>query len=177
MEIEIAPRPRRSAGRRVADIAWPRDVVLVAVERGDTLIVPRGDMTIQPGRPGVDLRGPRGAGGSGRPARWGGAAGRRRRTHRSGRAGAPGRWRAARRARAGRHRARPGRCDWQRARPGRSLRRAHRLRLVARAPAERPWPWAIALRPRPSDAPTTRRPAQSVPRCRPGVTRRRVLRA
>ena len=36
-------------GRRVADIPWPRDVVLVAVERGDGVLVPRGDLVIAAG--------------------------------------------------------------------------------------------------------------------------------
>ncbi len=48
MEVEIGPTTSLG-GRRVADIAWPRDVVLVAVERGDAVLVPRGDMTIQSG--------------------------------------------------------------------------------------------------------------------------------
>jgi chloride channel protein, CIC family len=37
------------AGHRVADIAWPRDVVLVAVERGDEVLVPRGDLELRTG--------------------------------------------------------------------------------------------------------------------------------
>jgi len=37
------------AGRRVAEVAWPRDAVLVAVERGDALLVPRGDLEIGAG--------------------------------------------------------------------------------------------------------------------------------
>ena len=37
------------AGRPVAQIAWPRGVVLVAVERDDALVVPRGDFAIAPG--------------------------------------------------------------------------------------------------------------------------------
>jgi H+/Cl- antiporter ClcA/CBS domain-containing protein len=34
------------AGRTVAATPWPRDTVLVSVERGDQLIVPRGDLTL-----------------------------------------------------------------------------------------------------------------------------------
>ena len=37
------------AGRRVADIAWPRNVVVVAIERDDALVVPRGDQVIDAG--------------------------------------------------------------------------------------------------------------------------------
>jgi chloride channel protein, CIC family len=37
------------AGRKVAKVPWPRDVVLVAVERNDGVLVPRGDLEIMPG--------------------------------------------------------------------------------------------------------------------------------
>jgi chloride channel protein, CIC family len=37
------------AGRSVADIPWPKGVVAVAIERGDTLLVPRGDVTVMAG--------------------------------------------------------------------------------------------------------------------------------
>jgi trk system potassium uptake protein TrkA len=35
--------------RAIADLAFPRDAVVVAVVRGDRLIVPRGDTTLQSG--------------------------------------------------------------------------------------------------------------------------------
>ncbi|HEX5240291.1 MAG TPA: chloride channel protein, partial [Candidatus Limnocylindrales bacterium] len=35
------------AGRRVDEVAWPRDTVLVSITRGDRLIVPRGEVVIQ----------------------------------------------------------------------------------------------------------------------------------
>ena len=34
-------------GVRVADVAWPRDTLLVAVERGGSLVVPGGDLVLQ----------------------------------------------------------------------------------------------------------------------------------
>ena len=37
------------AGRRVADVPWPHEAVLVAIERHDELIVPRGDFHLAPG--------------------------------------------------------------------------------------------------------------------------------
>ena len=37
------------AARDVAAVAWPRDAVLVAVERKDGLVVPRGDLRLEPG--------------------------------------------------------------------------------------------------------------------------------
>ena len=36
------------SGRRVAEVPWPDDAVLVAVERNDRLIVPRGDLRLEP---------------------------------------------------------------------------------------------------------------------------------
>lgn len=36
-------------GRSVAEAPWPRDVVLVAVQRADRLIVPRGDVRLAAG--------------------------------------------------------------------------------------------------------------------------------
>ena len=35
-------------GRAVSSVPWPRDVILVAVHRGDRLIVPRGDLVLEP---------------------------------------------------------------------------------------------------------------------------------
>ncbi len=37
------------AGRQVSELPWPRGVVLVAVERDDALVVPRGDLAIAAG--------------------------------------------------------------------------------------------------------------------------------
>jgi H+/Cl- antiporter ClcA len=37
------------AGRRVADAGWPRDVVLVAIERDGAVLVPRGDLVLRVG--------------------------------------------------------------------------------------------------------------------------------
>ncbi len=37
------------AGRRIADVPWPRKAVVVAVERDDAVLVPRGDIRIAPG--------------------------------------------------------------------------------------------------------------------------------
>jgi H+/Cl- antiporter ClcA/CBS domain-containing protein len=37
------------AGRRVADVPWPHEAVLVAIERDEELIVPRGDFHLAPG--------------------------------------------------------------------------------------------------------------------------------
>jgi trk system potassium uptake protein TrkA len=37
------------AGCAVAEIAWPRDAILVAVHRGERVIVPRGDVTLNAG--------------------------------------------------------------------------------------------------------------------------------
>jgi chloride channel protein, CIC family len=37
------------AGLRVAGVPWPRDVVLVAVERNDSVLVPRGELEIEVG--------------------------------------------------------------------------------------------------------------------------------
>jgi chloride channel protein, CIC family len=48
MEAEIG-RASALAGRRVSQIPWPRDVVLIAVERGDSVLVPRGDLEIHHG--------------------------------------------------------------------------------------------------------------------------------
>ena len=35
------------AGRRVDQVAWPRDTILVSISRGDRLIVPRGEVVIE----------------------------------------------------------------------------------------------------------------------------------
>jgi CIC family chloride channel protein len=48
VETEIAPGSAL-AGRRVADVAWPREAVLVAIERNRALVVPRGDLQLLPG--------------------------------------------------------------------------------------------------------------------------------
>jgi CIC family chloride channel protein len=48
LEAEIAPGSAL-AGHRVADIDWPREAVLVAIERGGELLVPRGDLVVTPG--------------------------------------------------------------------------------------------------------------------------------
>ena len=37
------------AGRRVAEIAWPRESGLIAIERAGTLHVPRGDLELRAG--------------------------------------------------------------------------------------------------------------------------------
>jgi NhaP-type Na+/H+ and K+/H+ antiporter len=37
------------AGAAVGAVPWPRDAVLVLVERGDRTIVPRGDVVLEPG--------------------------------------------------------------------------------------------------------------------------------
>jgi CIC family chloride channel protein len=37
------------AGRTVSGVAWPRNVVVVAIERHETLHVPRGDLVMEPG--------------------------------------------------------------------------------------------------------------------------------
>ena len=46
VEAEITPGSTL-ADCRVADIAWPRTAVLVAIERGEALLVPRGDLVIE----------------------------------------------------------------------------------------------------------------------------------
>ena len=48
IETEIASGSAL-AGRRVSEIAWPREAVLVAIERRGALIVPRGDLELQAG--------------------------------------------------------------------------------------------------------------------------------
>ncbi len=48
LEAEIGPASRL-AGASVADAEWPRDTVLVAIGRGDRLIVPRGDVILRSG--------------------------------------------------------------------------------------------------------------------------------
>jgi CIC family chloride channel protein len=48
IETEIAPGSAL-AGRRVAEIAWPRESVLIAIERAGTLHVPRGDLELRAG--------------------------------------------------------------------------------------------------------------------------------
>jgi CIC family chloride channel protein len=47
-ELKVA-RGSALDGRSVASVGWPRDAVLVAVERGDELIVPRGDLVLARG--------------------------------------------------------------------------------------------------------------------------------
>jgi H+/Cl- antiporter ClcA len=48
IEAEIGTASRL-AGKAVADVPWPRDAVLVAVERAEGLVVPRGDLVLAPG--------------------------------------------------------------------------------------------------------------------------------
>ncbi len=48
LEADLA-RGSALVGATVADAGWPPDVVLVAIERGDSLIVPRGDVTLAVG--------------------------------------------------------------------------------------------------------------------------------
>ena len=48
MEAAIGPRSALAA-RRVAEIAWPREAVLVSIERDGTLLVPRGDLELEAG--------------------------------------------------------------------------------------------------------------------------------
>ena len=48
IEAEI-PSGSSLAGRPVADVPWPRDAVLVAIERHDGLVVPRGDLRLAVG--------------------------------------------------------------------------------------------------------------------------------
>jgi CIC family chloride channel protein len=48
IETEIG-RGSGFAGRRVSEVGWPRDAVLVAVERAGALLVPRGDLVLQAG--------------------------------------------------------------------------------------------------------------------------------
>ncbi len=48
METEIG-KSSALAGRRVSQIPWPHDVVLIAVERGESVLVPRGDLEIHRG--------------------------------------------------------------------------------------------------------------------------------
>lgn len=48
--VEAEVRPKSAlAGRRVAEIPWPRGVVLVAIERVDAVLVPRGNIEIAAG--------------------------------------------------------------------------------------------------------------------------------
>ena len=48
IEAEI-PQDSYLAGRLVAEVPWPRDAVLVAIERHDGLVVPRGDLRLEAG--------------------------------------------------------------------------------------------------------------------------------
>jgi chloride channel protein, CIC family len=48
VEAEVE-RGSALAGKRVADVPWPRNAVVVAIERGDALLVPRGDLAIAAG--------------------------------------------------------------------------------------------------------------------------------
>ena len=43
------PADPRLAGQRVSDVPWPQEAVVVAIERHDGLLVPRGDVTLEPG--------------------------------------------------------------------------------------------------------------------------------
>lgn len=46
VEAEIR-KESAMVGQRLADVAWPADVVVVAVERGDSVLVPRGDLEFE----------------------------------------------------------------------------------------------------------------------------------
>ena len=46
LEVDLDPTSTL-VGRRVSEIPWPRDVVLVAIERGHQLVVPRGDLRLR----------------------------------------------------------------------------------------------------------------------------------
>ena len=46
VEAEVAAQSPL-VGLRVAEVEWPRDTLLVAVERGGTLVVPGGDLILQ----------------------------------------------------------------------------------------------------------------------------------
>ena len=48
VEVEIGPSSVLS-GKRVADAAWPRDSILVSINRVDRVIVPRGDVVLKTG--------------------------------------------------------------------------------------------------------------------------------
>jgi CBS domain-containing protein len=48
VEGEITP-DSDLAGKRVAEVPWPKEAVLVAIERGEALVVPRGDFELSPG--------------------------------------------------------------------------------------------------------------------------------
>lgn len=48
IEADIQPGSML-AGHRVSEVAWPRDAVLVAIERGGSVVVPRGDRALQVG--------------------------------------------------------------------------------------------------------------------------------
>ena len=48
IESEIA-EDSSLAGHLVAEVPWPRDAVLVAIERNDGLVVPRGDLRLAAG--------------------------------------------------------------------------------------------------------------------------------
>ena len=48
VEGEIMPGSAL-AGRRVSEVPWPDEAVLVAIERTDGLLVPRGDFQLAPG--------------------------------------------------------------------------------------------------------------------------------
>ena len=54
LEADLGPASPL-VGHSVADAPWPRDVVLVAVERGGSLIVPRGPLTLAAGDRVLDL--------------------------------------------------------------------------------------------------------------------------
>ena len=44
------------AGRLVSEVTWPREAVLVAIERDGALLVPRGDLRLLARRPRLHLR-------------------------------------------------------------------------------------------------------------------------
>jgi trk system potassium uptake protein TrkA len=48
IETEVA-EGSALAGRLVSEVAWPREAVLVAIERDGALLVPRGDLELQAG--------------------------------------------------------------------------------------------------------------------------------
>jgi CIC family chloride channel protein len=48
LEVDLASGSALG-GKRISEVAWPRRAVVVAIERGDALLVPRGDLVLQAG--------------------------------------------------------------------------------------------------------------------------------